>query len=488
MNRMTHDHSGKNSDDVTSISSFKNIKYFQMKQIIYNIPISMVILLMLAFMSCSKYLDKKPDSSVTVPTTLADLQAILDFTNNMNLQTTPGFGESSADDYFLLEPDYDFYTVEAQKIYTWNRGDYYFQNSWSRAYTPIFNANFCLDQLKNIPITNGNMLQWNNVKGSGLFYCSYYFLDLLWDFAKAYDSASYNTDLGIVLRLTSDFNVPSKRSTVKECYDRVIEDTKEAVNYLPDYAINLLRPSKAAAYGLLARSYLSMRIYDSAFRYASLCLQLNHNLIDYNNDNDINGSIESDIPFKKFNKETIFYTEMDQDDLLNNFWRATIDTTLYASYDSTDLRKTAYFTPFDNYFKFKCIYTGDNAYYFTGIATDEIYLIKAECEARMGSLQAAMDDLNTLMIKRWKSGTFVPFTVSERTEALNIILKERRKELIDRGLRWIDLKRYNLEGANIVLTRKMKGETYTLQPNANYYALPLPADIIKATGIPQNKH
>jgi hypothetical protein len=91
------------------------------------------------------------------------------------------------------------------------------------------------------------------------------------------------------------------------------------------------------------------------------------------------------------------------------------------------------------------------------------------------------------MVKRWESGTFVPFTASAPAEALNIILTERRKELIDRGLRWIDLKRFNLEGANIVLTREMKGETYTLQPNANYYALPLPADIIKATGIPQNK-
>ena len=458
-----------------------------MKKIINYMPFSMLIILMLTFMSCSKYLDKKPDNSVTVPTTLPDLQAILDFSNNMNLQTTPGFGESSADDYFIYEADYDSYTTEAQKIYTWNRGDYYFQNSWSRAYTPVFNANFCLDQLKKIPVTNGNILQWNNVKGSALFYRSYYFLDLLWDFAKAYDSASYNTDLGIVLRLTSDFNVPSKRSTVKECYDQVIGDTKEAVGYLPDYAINLLRPSKAAAYGLLARAYLFMRIYDSAFKYASLCLSLNHNLIDYNSDADISDSIGANVPFKKFNKETVFYTEMDQDDLLNNSWIGKIDTLLYATYDSNDLRKTAYFAPVDNYFKFKCIYTGDISYYFTGIATDEIYLIKAECEARIGDFQSAMDDLNTLMVKRWKSGTFIPFTASGPADALTIILKERRKELIDRGLRWMDLKRYNVEGANIVLTRKMKGETFTLQPNANYYALPLPADIIKATGIPQNK-
>ncbi|MEO9020992.1 MAG: RagB/SusD family nutrient uptake outer membrane protein [Ginsengibacter sp.] len=458
-----------------------------MKQFNHHIQTLIIILIISGFTSCRKYLEKKSDNTLTVPTTLADLQGILDYTNDMNLQTTPGFGESSADDYFISESDYDSYTIEGQKIYTWNRGDYNFQNSWSRAYTPIFNSNFCLDQIDKIPITDHSKLQWNNVKGSAMFYRSYYFLGLLWDFSKAYDSATYNRDLGIVLRLSSDFNIPSKRSSVKECYDQVIEDAKESVNYLPDNAINLLRPSKIAAYGLLARAYLSMRVYDSAFKYANLCLQMNRNLIDYNGDPDIDGSIESSTPFKKFNKETIFYTEMDQDDLLNNSWIGKIDTLLYSEYDNNDLRKKAFFAPADNYYKFKCIYTGDIYYYFTGIATDEIYLIKAECEAREGDVQTAMDDLNALLVKRWQSGTFVPLLASDRTEALTIILKERRKELLDRGLRWIDIKRYNKEGANIILTRQMKGQTYTLQPGANYYALPLPADIIRATGIPQNE-
>jgi starch-binding outer membrane protein, SusD/RagB family len=458
-----------------------------MKQFNQPVQILIIILIVSGFTSCRKYLEKKTDNALTVPATLADLQGILDYSNDMNIQSTPGFGESSADDYFISQSDYESYTIESQKIYTWNRGDYNFQNSWSRAYIPVFNANFCLDQIDKMPITDHSKLQWNNVKGSALFYRSYYFLGLLWDFSKAYDSASYNNDPGIVLRLTSDFNTPSKRSTVKECYDQVIQDAKESVSYLPDNAINLLRPSKIAAYGLLARAYLSMRIYDSAFKFATLCLQMNARLIDYNGDPEINGSIKANVPFKKFNKETIFYTEMDQDDLFNNSWIAKIDTLLYSGYDSNDLRKTAFFVPANNYYKFKCIYTGDISYYFTGIATDEIYLIKAECEARNGNIQKAMDDLNTLMIKRWKSGTFVPFIAPNRTEALKIISIERRKELLDRGLRWIDIKRYNKDGANIILSRKIKGQTYTLQPNANYYALPLPADIIKATGIPQNQ-
>jgi hypothetical protein len=116
-----------------------------------------------------------------------------------------------------------------------------------------------------------------------------------------------------------------------------------------------------------------------------------------------------------------------------------------------------------------------------------MYLVRAECEARKGLVASAMDDLNTLLIKRWKTGTFIPVTADNANEALQIILTERRKELIDRGLRWMDIKRLNKENANIVLVRKIEGQAYTLQPNANYYALPLPADVIKASGIPQNE-
>lgn len=77
-------------------------------------------------------------------------------------------------------------------------------------------------------------------------------------------------------------------------------------------------------------------------------------------------------------------------------------------------------------------------------------------------------------------------TANSHAEALNIILKERRKELLIRGLRWSDLKRYNRGGANITLTRTVNGQTYTLSPNDLRYAVAIPEDIITLTGMPQN--
>ncbi|HEY4154728.1 MAG TPA: RagB/SusD family nutrient uptake outer membrane protein, partial [Puia sp.] len=172
--------------------------------------------------SCTKYLSKKPDSSVAVPTTLNDLQSLLDYSSRMNLQTTSNFGEASADDYFLPEEAYNELDVYGKKIYTWTPADYSYPNDWSGAYEPIYTSNYCLDQIQKIQKTEMNAVEWNNVYGSSLFYRSYYFLDLLWAFAKAYDSSTFETDLGIVLRTGSDFSVPSVRSNVKDCYMQVL--------------------------------------------------------------------------------------------------------------------------------------------------------------------------------------------------------------------------------------------------------------------------
>jgi hypothetical protein len=230
-----------------------------------------ILLFLLIFsgtISCKKYLEIKPDSKLAVPTSLHDLQAILDFTNLMNLQTTPCFGEASTDDFFLLESTYTSFVENFRNVYIWKTKEYnYFPNDWSQAYSPVFNANYCLDQIEKIPVTGTTKLQWENIKGSALFFRSYYFMHLLWAFSKAYDSASFNKDMGIVLRLGSDFNVPSKRARVKECYDRVIQDAKLSATYLPEYPLNDMRPSKGAAYGLVAKAYRNYILFRNDCQY-----------------------------------------------------------------------------------------------------------------------------------------------------------------------------------------------------------------------------
>jgi starch-binding outer membrane protein, SusD/RagB family len=447
--------------------------------------IQVLFFFVLSLYSCKKYLDKNPDLTKIVPKTVEDLQFILDDAASMNLARTPSFGEASADDYFLLQATFDGRTDLLKDIYRWIPYDYYYSNDWSDSYYSVYNANICLEIIKTIPRTIENETRWNNVMGSALFFRAYYFSQLAWTYAKAYDEATANTDLGIVLRTVSDFNVPSVRATVSDTYQRILEDTKESIKYLPDNPQHIFRPSKAASYGLLARVYLSMRIYDSAFKYSNLCLGIKDNLIDYNS------LTNNSSPFNTYQYsligETIFYTEMSNSFAggLLSASRAKIDTSLYIQYANGDLRKTLFFQDNSGFQQFKGSYASPT-FRFTGIATDEIYLTRAECFARGNNKDNALSDLNSLLKKRYNPNVFVPVTSTDANEALNKILVERRKELLMRGLRWVDIKRLNKEGRTIILKRIVSNQTYSLPPNSNYYALPLPKDIVDITGMQQN--
>jgi hypothetical protein len=99
-----------------------------------------------------------------------------------------------------------------------------------------------------------------------------------------------------------------------------------------------------------------------------------------------------------------------------------------------------------------------------------------------------MNDLNNLLSFRYLTGTFVPLTASGPEQALDLVLTERRKELVFRGsLRWTDLRRFNKDlNLQVTVTHIINGTTYTLPPNDPRYAMPIPDQEVQLTGIPQN--
>ncbi|WP_286857965.1 MULTISPECIES: RagB/SusD family nutrient uptake outer membrane protein [Sphingobacterium] len=460
-----------------------------MKKINKGLSIVLVtIAILLMYNSCSKYLDIQSNDALVIPKSLEDLQKLLDNTLKMN-RGIGSMGEISADDYFLEQSVLATVTDIDRLNYTWRNNLYNFSNDWSAGYVPVYSCNLVLERLAKIERTAVNASDYDRIKGTAFFARSNQYLSLLWNYAKAFQSTTAASDLGIVLRNSSDMNEKSKRSSVLECYNALIKDLHDAAEFLPQTSSHVMRPSKAAAYGLLARAYLSMAKYDSAYYYADKMLQINDDLMDFNNPDEVD--LTGINPFLRYNKEIVVYYEQTSNGtpLIRI---AQMDTVLYTSFDANDLRKEAYFKSGVNGYKaFKGNYAvASNAWEtvspFGGIAIDEMYLIRAECLARAGKLAEAQKDLNMLLAKRYKTGTFVPYKLTIAKDVLELILKERRKELLFRGLRWIDIKRLNLEGANIVQKRFLDGKEYILHPNANRYALPLPDDIIRVTGIEQN--
>ncbi len=436
--------------------------------------------LSLALSSCGHYLEAKPDEKWALPSTAQDLQQLMDNYSAMNAQY-PAAGEMMADNYYITADDWSTLSENSRDIYLWQKND---QTREYWAYPPILNANVVLDNVDKItvPPVDSIVALRNLAKGSALFFRAVYFHALVQLFATPYDKTTAAKDNGIPLRLTSSYKEVSVRATVQQTYDRIIMDLQAALPLLPATPQLKSRPSRPAVLGALARVYLDMRDYTKAAAYADSCLRLYNTLLDYNT---LNATADAAIP--RFSPEVILDMISPASSLLSTINRT--DTTLYNSYAGNDLRKSVYFL--DNDAKnFKGDYAGmgaQNGYIFAGIVTDEMYLIRAEGRARAGSAAIAMQDLNTLLEKRWRTGTFVPLTAANATEALTKILTERRKELLFRGTRWTDLRRLQHDPIlAITPTRLINGQSYTLPPHSPRYTLQIPADVIALTNIPQN--
>lgn len=451
---------------------------------------------------CKKgFLEEKSDIALVVPESLDDMQALLDNDRVMNGSsqagvggTGPILGEVASDGYYVTQANFNVLTHYMQKQTYFFAKELYNGTvvDWSYPYRAVFYANTALTGLEKIPKSAKNILQWNNVRGSALFYRAHSFFQIAQVFAKTYDKKSAANDLGVPLRLTPDVNEKSERASIQRTYEQIVADLNEAVNLLPVNPKFKTRPSKPAAYALLARTYLVMEEYSKAKQYADSCLQLNSALMDYNSpDAPHYVNVLSNTPFKQYNIEIIFSALAAVDIPPGPIYlssRANIDSNLFNSYSMNDLRRSAFFrTATPSGYRAKGTYDGTTQA-FAGIATDEIYLIRAECNARLNNVTEALNDLNALMIKRWKNnGSWVPFTASGSTETLNLILTERRKELVFRGLRWTDLRRLNKQGYNITVKRILDGQTHVLSPGDDKWVFPIPPDVIEANpGMRQN--
>lgn len=440
--------------------------------------------------ACTKdYLDKKPSSGLVVPARLSELQELLE--NSAVMNVTGGLAQVSCDEYRV--PDYTQYLsltdMTSKNAYIWNADLYSGETEiadWNALYKTVFYANNVLDRLE--ATAEGDAADRNNLRGWALFARAFAFYDLAKNFSAPYDSTAAASLPGIPLRLKPGIDYTEQRATQEQTYRQVLSDLQEALPLLYPQVLSSHsnRPSKAAAWGLLARIYLDMGKYAGAERSADSSLALYSTLKDYNT-----VSLSSITPFGYITDETVYYAQ--QAEAWSPLTTATSATRPYdigpgllSLYEDDDLRLQVFFSKkaTGNY-NSKRRYTGSN-YPFTGIATDELYLVKAECLARREQPGQAMQVLNTLLVKRYKSGRFVPRQADSREQALGTVLAERKKELVWRGLRWQDIKRLNREGAGITLRRELNGTVYTLPPNDLRYVFPIPPDEIAYSGIQQN--
>jgi tetratricopeptide (TPR) repeat protein len=450
----------------------------------FHINALMVLISFLSF-GCESYLDEKADKQLAVANTVADLRALL-YHDDM-YSTYGSSGELSSDDLFVTDEDLNSMYFESDKrLYTWqpdfvSKGISEVGNNWQDCYKAIYVCNSILDALEKYNLTGTDA---NELKGQTLVIRAARYLDGLQIWAPIFNAATADKDMGMVIRLDPDMNLPSIRSSVKQTYDQVFKDLTEALPNLPTSSPGPNVPTKAAAYGLFARAYLIIGDYPNALSMAKFAIENKSSLIDFNELNP-----DDDFPIRGTKiyapEELIFLTSTFPHGFDLTAEIIKVSTSLYNSYTDGDLRKTIYFQEnSDGTYLFKGTHIDWG--FLTGITTAEMFLIIAECYARANSLQLSSDAFNTLAKKRWESNAFTPIAFKNKNEAINTVIAERRRELAFRGLRWTDIKRLNRDGGNIIQSRSFNGQQYTLLPNDKKYAIAIPEDIIAISQVKQN--
>ncbi len=439
--------------------------------------------------SCTGFLDEIPDRALAVPTTVGEFEQLLNFESHYTV--SPAISEFGIDDFFLPYAVWNGASARIRNTYGW-RPDIYEGNNgagvlqdWNGPYGVIYVCNVVLDGLDALKDT-GNPAHYRNVRGQALFLRAFYHYQLQEAYGQPFRPTTAGSDLGIPLRLDAIVQGRIARNTVAETYASIVADLRHALDLVtkerPD--ADRLWVSKAAVHAMLSRVHLTMQAYAEAKTHADGSLERYDRLLDFN-----------DLPLTNafpYPDHAEMLTRLTSGASTGLFLRTTtyVDTSLYQLYEEADLRKTHYFKPAPgtSYANFRNLYSGSSSP-FAGLGVDEVLLNRAECRARLGDPNGALDDLGRLRRHRYRAGDSAPLATDDPADVLGAVLLERRKELLFRGTRWTDLRRLNQDPATAtVLVRELGTDaSFTLPPGDARYTLPMPDIEIALNGFTQNQ-
>lgn len=307
-------------------------------------------------------------------------------------------------------------------------------------------------------------------------------------YAKAYDPQTAATDGGICIMDKFDLEAQPAKSTVAQVYDFIQKDIEDALPYLQEKPLDVYHPSLAFAYAFKAKVHLFKREIAKAKEAAEKSLSYNNQIFDMVAYNKQGGPNVVSVPAAN-NVEVLSYQYMTGYNEMSFAYQYIISPELRTLFGTNDARFNLFFnttstTNLDqgsNTAYWSIVYT--KYFYSTvGMKTTEVYLMQAECYAREDKYAEAVAILNTLRAKRILSGTVNLDVPATRAATMQLVINERRKELLLGFNRFFDLKRLNTETEYAktitrvfpLVNKTVAQKTYTLQPNSRLYIIPFP--------------
>lgn len=487
----------------------------------------------MALISLTSCLDVEPESAI--PTD----QAMATFDDAE--QTVTGIYallKSSAlySGYLTLLPD-----VQSDLVYAIDGYSNTFGNFWqwqirptaseieavyAALYQVISNCNFYLENIDKVmekQVVEEKILTLDQYTGEVYTIRALAYSELLKCFCKAYDPATAEQELGVVLR--KGYAVPERsvRASLKESYEFVLSDLQMAEELLdPDNdQISAAFMTQAVAYALHARVALYMQNWEDAVKYSSLVIDHPRKVYSLSPANSL---YTSDMTYFDYmwnydvGTEIIWrvgFTATSYGGALGSvFLHFTNDYTYYYPdyvpaqwvldlYDSGDMRYSSYFyelqTGHDHqltwpllvkYYGNQDLISGSLVYHVNmpkPFRLAEQYLIRAEalCRQEKPDFAGASRDMNTLRSNRYVSGGAISLTEKDYLEK---IAEERVRELYMEGFRLHDLKRWGslYNGGGFERTPQQhsltEGSSLRITADNPLFVWPIPQHEIEAPG------
>lgn len=433
--------------------------------------------------------------------------------------------ELSAELERRIPGSYPIYNIQGatwEREFSGSNKDY----MWMYRYQNIFRSNMVFYYIDKI---NATEEERQMIKSKASFRRALSYMELLNIYTLPYNQANLN-EPGLVLADRIGFDYPLVRSSLKDTYDFIENDIIEALKINVELKNKFgqgspYRVTSASANALAARFYLMKHDYVNAQKYAQAALDkygveniMNYNQIGYSSRVD-NGSITIDghtinfqvkYPNTQFNYD---YTNQWTEDYFiqsagSGFSMSSITDILpskahIANFDTDgekeyDARWKYFYVRYYTYLNNKPVdipaYLKQRNYCIT---VPEMLLTVAECEARKGDFNRAIQLVNQLRAKRIDPAGQVNLTAANRDQAIQIVIRERRREMGPFN-RLFDVRRYNSNdypNDDVTLTQDFYSYTpmsvdlssqikrYELKPGDRKYAALIPdCDILAGKG------